>query len=439
MFSLPELFLFLTELLPLVLLFYVYRRWKSEKRKLGLELLLAEQAMLSSEEVLRAVLRSKRAESPVGQASGPALFPIAIPEKSDLIYIELDFLGRILKMNPFSRDLTGFSEMLDEKLDFTRIVKGWQQGRLMVHLRRNQGGQMGKTFSFSFLNRFGEKLNLILCIIPDTDEKKIRLTGCLISKNPGFGKAGYFPVFESVLYQSSWPAILIEKKSGTGSMRKNKILWVSAAAGRLPGFDAYPAAGLPLEAVSAKLASLVFRKKTDDGQNPVWEPLPQSGITYFILLHTDASGILIQLLPVSVFRDNAASMPPMETEQEQKDALLLNFNRLIEITEGDPAFLKDLLPSYLSALRECRMQFRRGLADSDPEKIRFLHHKIKATIRTFGIEDLEEIFRQALAQISSGKSGDDADNVMLMARLNDVCSETEKAILEFARQNNLYF
>jgi hypothetical protein len=85
------------------------------------------------------------------------------------------------------------------------------------------------------------------------------------------------------------------------------------------------------------------------------------------------------------------------------------------------------------------MQFRRGLGDSDPEKIRFLHHKIKATIRTFGIEDLEEIFRLALEHVSSGKPPDHADNVMLMARLNAVCSVTEKAILEFARQNNLYF
>ena len=439
MVSLPELFLFLTGLLPLVLLFYLYRRWKSEKRQLGLELFHSEQALLSAEEVLRAVIRAKKTESPAENDSGSFTYPLEIPEKSDLIYLELDFQGRITNMNPFSRELSGYSEKEDKGLNFTGIMQGWQQARLLVHLRNSHGEQKGKTFPFSFLNRYGEKLNLILCIIPDRIEGIIRVTGCLVTKSPGFGTAGYLPAFESVLHQSNFPVILIGKKSETGNMRKNKILWTSAAAGRLPGFESFRTAGLPLEAVSGKLASLVFRKKTEDGQIPVWEPLPQTGIAYHVLVHNDASSMLIQLLPVSNFRDNTVQRLPVKTEKGAEDVLVLNFNRLLEITEGDPAFLKELLPSYLSALRECRMQFRRGLGDSDPEKIRFLHHKIKATIRTFGIENLEEIFRQALEHVSSGKPADHADNVMLMARLNAVCSVTEKAILEFARQNNLYF
>jgi PAS domain S-box-containing protein len=439
MVSLPELFLLLTGLFPLVLLFYLYRRWKLEKRQLGLELFHSEQALLSTEEVLRAVIRSNKTESTAQFESGSLTYSLEIPEKSDLIYAELDFQGRIAKLNSFTRELIGYSEKEDRELKISGIIQPWQQARLQVQLRNSNGEQKGKTFPFSFLNRYGEKLNLILCIFPVRNGDLIRVTGCLTAKSPGFGTAGYLPAFESVLHQSSFPTILIGKKSDTGNMRKNKILWNSAAANSLPGFEAYRTEGLPLEAVSGKLASLVFRKKTEDGQIPVWEPLPQSGNAYYVLIHNDASSMLIQLLPVSNFKDNSIHKVPVEAEKGDEDMLLLNFNRLLEITEGDPAFLKELLPSYLSALRDCSMQFRRGLGDSDPEKIRFLHHKIRATIRTFGIEDLEEIFQQALEHIASGKPADHADNVMLMARLNSVCSVTEKSILEFARQNKLYF
>jgi PAS domain-containing protein len=451
MFSGSQVFLLLSVLLPPVFLLFLFRRLRENQEKLKAELRESKLAAISSEEALQEILQQERksrlllqeAETKLQNLNASWRFSEIMSDSTDLIYLQVDNQGQILAINSFTRNILGLASPDGSSvLNILDWISSRQLAILISRSRQTNFENSGKTFAFSFVNRYDEKHQLHINLFPLEMQKGMLVLGHRISGIPGFGPERHRPIFEAALHSSKWPAVLLEKSSRSNGIRKSRIVWASASAARILGFESHRVIGLPLEVVSKSLAASLNRMISFGDENPLWQADSDSSeLTFRILVHSTGNFFLVQLLPSEEF-SMTSSRPEsglITVASQVNEALpVLNFSRLMEITEGDPGFLKELLPSYLSALQECRTQFRRGLDDGSLEKIRFLHHKIKATIRTFGLSDLEEIFQEAIHYIKTGRPEDDAESTRLMARLSSVCLATENAIRKFALMQNLY-
>jgi hypothetical protein len=73
----------------------------------------------------------------------------------------------------------------------------------------------------------------------------------------------------------------------------------------------------------------------------------------------------------------------------------------------------------------------------DAVRLRFLHHKIKATIRTFGLHQLDHIFEKAIELLEKADHFDREELNKFIADINTSSQQTEQAIQDFARERNL--
>lgn len=353
--------------------------------------------------------------------------------KAEMILLHIHLEGRIIRMNEYTRKILGYSEV-ETSLHASDFLNERQRAIFLLSSGQKIPDRIGRAFSFRVENRFGETLHLMLNCIPlDAGKSEFLVLGQVVSSQPGFGPSRNLPVLESLLFESKWPSILLEKSPKSKGMRKSRILWMSASAGKLFKTEASRTAGLTLETLSQSLASLILSINPLENEACFWQSASEN--SFQILSSRNGNFIWLQLIPVDML--HSAGSGQSEEDNFPETSSGIRFEGLLEITQGDSAFLKELLPTYLSALRECRTQFRRGLAEGSEDKIRFLQHKIRATIRTFGLLELEDIFQTAIQQISSGNQPDNNESTILMARINSACDKAEKAILEFARQNHL--
>ncbi len=123
--------------------------------------------------------------------------------------------------------------------------------------------------------------------------------------------------------------------------------------------------------------------------------------------------------------------------QEKQETIDLNFDKLLEITEGDKDFMFNLFNSYFKSLAECKSEFEKHLNKEDTEALKFLLHKIRATIKTFDIRSLEQVLSETIQRIEANQIPDKAEKEKLIRKVNRICNHVRKNLTAFAANQGI--
>lgn len=121
----------------------------------------------------------------------------------------------------------------------------------------------------------------------------------------------------------------------------------------------------------------------------------------------------------------------------EHDVSPINFDKLMEITQGDKVFMQSLFRSYFSSMIECKVMFKENLASRNADGLKFLLHKIRATINTFNIMDLEIFLQETIRMVESKKEITDKKKTSMLDQVEVMCNSVERQIREFARSRNI--
>jgi hypothetical protein len=117
---------------------------------------------------------------------------------------------------------------------------------------------------------------------------------------------------------------------------------------------------------------------------------------------------------------------------ERQEFIDLNFEKLLEITEGDKDFMFNLFNSYFKSLADCMSDFEKHLIKEDSEGLKFLLHKIRATIKTFDIRSLEQVLSETILRIEEHPIPDPAEKEKLIRKVHRICNHVRKNLTSFA-------
>lgn len=120
-----------------------------------------------------------------------------------------------------------------------------------------------------------------------------------------------------------------------------------------------------------------------------------------------------------------------------KKSILLRFEKVLEITEGDKGFMRSLFDSYYVSLEECQVSFEKHLFQKDAEALKFLLHKVRATIKTFEIRELDALLREAIEAVESQSLRNSADRTRLVEQMAWICQEAKASLTAFARTQGI--
>ena len=81
---------------------------------------------------------------------------------------------------------------------------------------------------------------------------------------------------------------------------------------------------------------------------------------------------------------------------------LINFNKIIKISEGDNGTVVGLTNSYIDMLEEFMCDYQETLAKLDVEKFRLITHKLKGSIRYLEVKHLEDAINKFRVELYEG-------------------------------------
>ena len=111
----------------------------------------------------------------------------------------------------------------------------------------------------------------------------------------------------------------------------------------------------------------------------------------------------------------------------------LNFDKVLEITEGDIVFMSGLFQSYFNSLEECKIAFATHIQNDDLAGLEFLLHKIRATTKTFQIRSLELKFAETIMMVKQKIQFSETQKEKIISDMNFICSEVTRKIKKFAK------
>jgi HPt (histidine-containing phosphotransfer) domain-containing protein len=95
---------------------------------------------------------------------------------------------------------------------------------------------------------------------------------------------------------------------------------------------------------------------------------------------------------------HALPLPTPQAEEnrglEPSPIDMLALDRLQEIVGGEPAYLYELIDSFLEDSPQCVFSLRQGLENGDAKRIHLAAHTLKANSAEFGAERLRELNRE---------------------------------------------
>ena len=140
-------------------------------------------------------------------------------------------------------------------------------------------------------------------------------------------------------------------------------------------------------------------------------PTDQSGMV-------DAGGEVQETMTVPQDELSAAPQSLLSpTLQAEGDGLesspidMLALDRLQEIVGGDPAYLYELIDSFLEDSPQCVFSLRQGLENGDAKRIHLAAHTLKANAAEFGAERLRDLNRE-LEELAKRGALEDAPDLV---------------------------
>jgi len=137
---------------------------------------------------------------------------------------------------------------------------------------------------------------------------------------------------------------------------------------------------------------------------------------------------------VWLFSKSGTESKPVYAQENEID---LNFDKVLEITEGDKKFMARLFQTYIKSLEECLQNFSTHIEKSDSEGLRFLLHKIRATTKTFEIRSLEDVLKDSIEMTESGKKISLKQKDSLVKKVSRICKEVAAQIKEYSRKEKI--
>jgi HPt (histidine-containing phosphotransfer) domain-containing protein len=98
---------------------------------------------------------------------------------------------------------------------------------------------------------------------------------------------------------------------------------------------------------------------------------------------------------------------------------------LLEMTGGDPAFLAEMIDTYVADARQLHITMRQSLAGSDGQALQRAAHSLKSNSATFGATTLARLCQELEERAKSGALDDAAE---LVARVEATYAEVETAL-----------
>lgn len=102
-----------------------------------------------------------------------------------------------------------------------------------------------------------------------------------------------------------------------------------------------------------------------------------------------------------------------------------DFHHLLLLTEDDPEFRTELIEKYVHTFQTFPEEFAQLVRARDAEGLVFLVHRVKATVRMVGGDELDRLLEQ-----SSRLSVDKADPEQMIERVASLCAQL---VLEIRR------
>ena len=83
---------------------------------------------------------------------------------------------------------------------------------------------------------------------------------------------------------------------------------------------------------------------------------------------------------------------------------LINFNKIIKLSEGDNGIVVDLTNSYIDTLEEFMSDYQDAWTNLDVEKFRLKTHKLKGSIRYLEVKYLEDAINKFRGELFEGSA-----------------------------------
>lgn len=167
-----------------------------------------------------------------------------------------------------------------------------------------------------------------------------------------------------------------------------------------------------------------------------------NGIADSIPIEMEDLVILMPLLPngnqiIEEVWIHARSVQLVDDSEFKPERLTISFEKLLEITQGDKQFMSTLFQTYFSSMDECKVMFRKHLLEEDLEGLKFLLHKVRATINTFEIKELEIFLTNTIQLVDLKKSISDKKKNLLLTKVAIMCESVESQIRDFAKKEKI--
>jgi len=127
----------------------------------------------------------------------------------------------------------------------------------------------------------------------------------------------------------------------------------------------------------------------------------------------------------------------LDQKEKSKQEFVLNFAKVLDITEGDKKFMLNLFKSYLNSLDECMAKFAQHIEKNETEELKFLLHKIQATIKTFEIKSLDKVLKDSIKMTERAKGVNAIEAKEFIQKVNRICKEVAIQIRKFASDEKI--
>lgn len=92
---------------------------------------------------------------------------------------------------------------------------------------------------------------------------------------------------------------------------------------------------------------------------------------------------------------------------------------IFDITKGKDEFRLKLISLYIDNITELEEQFKRGILEKDYERLNFITHKVKTTIKMLKLETLSEFISGSITSLEN----DELNQDRFLTEFSNICSE----------------
>ena len=185
-------------------------------------------------------------------------------------------------------------------------------------------------------------------------------------------------------------------------------------------------ANLPVIALTASVMSSSKDKVRQSGMiDFVTKPFNPNDLYQMLLKYADhAERLQTATGPTEVEGTTEAEAAAAQTAENKA---LFRFRNITAIAEGSTEFITEVTQSYLETITTFQAEYREALEARDKEKIRFVTHKVKASIRFLEMTPMQEEIETTKRKFINDELSD-AEIAVAINRMDTLCDAVTKGL-----------